>query len=296
MRPVDREDSRDRGPGGDEIRRTAEIIRAALDEDMGSGDITTGATVARRTRGVCRIVARQDLVLAGSFVAEIVFGFLDRRVRFTRLAEEGRRLRRGRPVAELSGPLGPMLTGERVALNFLQHLSGIATLTARYVRLAAPARVLDTRKTTPCLRALERYAVRTGGGLNHRFDLGEALLIKDNHIRAAGSVAEAVRRASRRYGEDRAIEVEVGTLRETREALAAGADIIMLDNMRPALVRRAVEIIAGRAVTEASGGITLENIGEYGATGVDFISVGAITHSAPAADLSMEVVSIDGHA
>ena len=266
------------------------IVEAALREDIGDGDITTAATVAKNKRGVCRIIAKEDLVLAGSFLARMVFSTLDKRVRYTPLADDGSRLRSGRPIAEVSGPLGPMLTGERVALNFLQRLSGIATLTEKFVRKARPVKVLDTRKTTPGLRVLERYAVRMGGGYNHRAGLYDAILIKDNHISAAGGVREAIRRVYRKYGDSIAVEVEARTLKETREAVVSGADIIMLDNMNPATIQKALKIINGRAVSEVSGGVTLENIGQYAATGVDFISVGALTHSAPSVDISMKVV------
>ncbi len=267
------------------------IVEAALREDLGEGDITTMATVAKSKEGRCRIVAKEDLVLAGSFLARMVFSSLDGRLKYRALAEDGTSVRRGRPIAEIRGPLAPMLTGERVALNFLQRLSGIATLTGKFVRKARPVKILDTRKTTPGLRVLERYAVRMGGGYNHRAGLHDAILIKDNHISAAGGVREAIRRVYRKYGDSIAIEVEASTLKETREAIAGGADIIMLDNMRPTRIRKALKMINGRAVTEVSGGITLSNIEEFASTGADFISVGALTHSAPAVDISMKVIT-----
>jgi len=271
------------------LQEAGSIVKAALREDIGAGDITTSATVARGRKGTAIIRAKQDLVLAGSFLAEMVFTQLDRRIRFTPLEKDGAKVRKGRTLAEVKGPLAPILTGERVALNFLQRLSGIATLTRKFVETARPVKVLDTRKTTPCLRPLERYAVRMGGGHNHRAGLYDAVLIKDNHIEAAGGIKEAVRRVIRKYGDSIAVEVEAATLKEVKEALAGNADIIMLDNMDPLKAERAIKIINGRAVSEVSGGINLENISEYAATGVDFISIGALTHSAPAVDISMKV-------
>ncbi len=266
------------------------IVEAALREDIGEGDITTDATVARSRKGVCRITAKEDLVLAGSFLARMVFSSLDRRLKYRAMAEDGTLVRRGKTIAEVSGPLAPMLTGERVALNFLQRLSGIATLTEKFVAKAGAVKILDTRKTTPGLRVLERYAVRMGGGYNHRSGLDDAILIKDNHISAAGGVREAIRRVYKKYGDSIAVEVEAASLRETREALGGGADIIMLDNMNPDKIEKALKLINGRAVTEVSGGVSLDNIRAYAATGVDFISIGALTHSAPAVDISMKVL------
>ncbi len=278
----------------DEDKRLREkapaIVEAALREDIGKGDITTAATVAQSRKGACRITAKEDLVLAGSFLARMVFCSLERRIKYRALAEDGALVRRGRTIAEVSGPLSPMLTGERVALNFLQRLSGVATLTEKFVAKARPVKILDTRKTTPGLRVLERYAVRMGGGYNHRFGLDDAILIKDNHISAAGGVREAIRRVYRKYGDSIAIEIEARTLKEVREALTGGADIIMLDNMDPEKIKKALKIIKGRAVTEVSGGMNLGNIAAYAATGVDFISIGALTHSAPAVDISMKVL------
>jgi len=265
-------------------------VKAALDEDVASGDITTTATVAKAKKGLCRIIAKEDLILAGSFLAKGVFKVLDKRIAYKALAEDGAKVKKGRAIAELSGPLAPLLTGERVALNFLQRLSGIATVTETFVKKAPGVKILDTRKTTPGLRIFERYAARLGGAYNHRSGLYDAVLIKDNHIKAADGIAEAVKKVSKKYGETMPIEVEVTTIKEAREALAAGVDIIMLDNMTPTKIKKVLKIIDKKAVTEASGGINLENIAEYAATGVDFISIGALTHSAPAVDISMKVI------
>jgi len=268
-------------------------IKAALAEDVGTGDITTAATVARSKKGVCRIMAKEDLVLAGIFIAEEVFKILDEKIIFTALAAEGTKVKKGHAIAELRGPLRPLLTGERLALNFLQRLSGIATLTEAFVKKAKEVKILDTRKTTPGMRAFERYAVRMGGGMNHRYGLFDAVLIKDNHIKAAGGLIKAVKKVKKKLGTTIPIEVEVTTITETKEALAAGADRIMLDNMSPAKIKKILKIIGGKAATEASGGINIANIEEYAATGVDFISIGALTHSAPAVDISMKVTGGD---
>jgi len=265
-------------------------VKAALDEDVASGDITTAATVARGKKGLCRIIAKEDLILAGSFLAKEVFQVLDKRIKYKALAEDGAKVKKGRAIAELRGPLAPLLTGERVALNFLQRLSGIATITNAFVKKTPGVKILDTRKTTPGMRIFERYAARLGGAYNHRCGLYDAVLIKDNHIKAAGGIAEAVKKVYKRYGDAIPIEVEVTTIKETKEALAAGADIIMLDNMSPTKIKKVLKIIDKKAVTEASGGINLENIAKYAETGVDFISIGALTHSAPAVDISMKVI------
>ncbi len=275
----------------DELMACGEaLIKAALDEDVADGDLTTNATVAKSKKGKCRIIAKENLILAGSFLAEGVFRSLDKGIKYRALAEEGAKVKKGRTIAELSGPLAPLLTGERVALNFLQRLSGIATVTETFVRLAPGVKILDTRKTTPGMRIFERYATRLGGAYNHRYGLHDAVLIKDNHIKAAGSITKAVKKVSRAYGDAIAIEVEVTTIKEAKEALASGADIIMLDNMDAAKIKKVLKIIDNMAVTEVSGGVNLANIKEYAATGVDFISIGALTHSAPAVDISMKVV------
>ena len=266
------------------------LVKAALAEDVGGGDVTTAAVVPRGTRGKARLVAKEDLVVAGLFVARMVFKSLDSRVVFKALVKDGASVKKGRTIATVSGRLGAILAAERVALNFLQRLSGIATLTARFVKRAGGrVTILDTRKTTPCMRMLERYAVRAGGAWNHRFGLFDGVLIKDNHIAVAGSVEEALKRVDRRYVQGTVREVEVSTLKQVREALKGGADIIMLDNMSVDKVKKARKLIGDSALVEVSGGITLENIKRYAATGVDFISVGALTHSAGAVDISMEV-------
>lgn len=269
------------------------LIRAALAEDVGEEDITTAAVIRGGDMGAARIIAKEDLVVAGLFMAEGVFARLDEEISFRALCKDGDFVKKGRALAEVSGRLSPILTGERVALNFLQRLSGVATLTRKFVEKAGnfDVRILDTRKTTPCLRLLERYAVRAGGGSNHRFGLFDCILVKDNHIKASGGVKEAVRRINERYRGTVPVEVEASNLKETREAVEAGADIIMLDNMDLPAIKKALKVIRNRAFVEVSGGVTLKNVGPIAKTGVDFISIGALTHSAPSVDLSMEVVS-----
>lgn len=272
-----------------------DLIRTWLLEDVGTGDVTTRAIVSPDQRGVAEIVVREAGVFCGVPVAEHVFAELDTELAFTSLVPEGSRVGPGTIVARLEGSLRSILTGERLALNLLQRLSGIATLTSRFVEAVAGTGVviLDTRKTTPGLRALEKYAVRVGGGRNHRFGLFDGILIKDNHIRAVGSVREAVRLARERAPHSLVIEVEVTTLEELDEALAAGADWILLDNMDLETIRQAVQRVAGRAKLEVSGGVTLDRIRAIAETGVDAISVGALTHSARALDISLEIVAID---
>ncbi len=236
------------------------------------------------------MLAKQEMVLAGLDVAREVFHYLDPAIQFTPLAKDGDRIKAGTVLARLSGKTRVLLTGERVALNFLQHLSGIATLTAKYVEKVKGLKVevLDTRKTLPGLRRLEKHAVRMGGGKNHRMGLYDMVLIKDNHIKAAGSITKAVEAARKKAGQLK-IEVETGNLEEAREALIAKVDIIMLDNMPVEVMREAVKLIAGRARVEASGNVTLDTIHAIAETGVDCISAGNITHSAPAADISMKI-------
>jgi len=276
--------------------RTAELddlVDAALREDLGRGlggtDITTRFVVDADLLGEARIIAKKGGVLSGSDAAARVFEKVNPPCEYIALKPDGTRLEPGDEVARVIGPLASILTAERTALNFLQRLSGIATVTRQYVdALAAyPAvTLLDTRKTTPGLRFLERAAVRAGGGHNHRDGLWDAILIKDNHVAAAGGVTEAIDRARRSR---MPVEVEVDTLEQLDEALAAGAEMILLDNMNPDLMRRAVEMTAGRARLEASGGMTLRGAVAAAKAGVDRISVGALTHSAPALDLSLEV-------
>ncbi len=268
-----------------------EQIRAWLLEDVGHGDLTTQLTVPQDAQGRGVILAKETGVLAGIEAARLVFHEVDPTLRFTALKADGDRLEPVQAVARIEGRLASILTAERLALNLLQRLSGIATLTRKYVEAVAgtQARILDTRKTTPGLRALEKYAVRVGGGHNHRFGLFDGILIKDNHIAAAGGVRAAVTRARARAPHGLRVEVEVTTLAELEEALEAGADVILLDNMDLPTLRQAVARAAGRARLEASGGMTLERVRAVAETGVDFISVGALTHSAKALDLSLEI-------
>jgi nicotinate-nucleotide pyrophosphorylase (carboxylating) len=263
------------------------VVRRALDEDLGSGDLTTQATVPPEMRARARITQKQPGVLFGMDAAQLAFALLDRDARFTRLADEGT-WRDGGPVLDIEGSAAALLGAERTALNFLQRLSGVATLTARYVEAVrgTRARVLDTRKTTPGLRLLEKAAVMAGGGTNHRAGLYDAILIKENHAAMAGGVGEAVRLA-RAAGPDVLVEVECQTEEEVQEALAADAPRILLDNMSPARMRAVVATVGERAELEASGGIDLETIRDVAETGVHFISVGALTHSAAALDLSL---------
>lgn len=266
-----------------------EIIRLALAEDIGPGDLTTSLTVAPDAEARAEISAKQDLVVAGLEAARFTFEMVDPLVAWTAKCRDGEFLRPGDVLVEIAGPAGSILTAERTALNFLMRLSGVATVTARFVEAVqgTRARVVDTRKTTPGQRALEKAAVRAGGGFNHRFGLFDGVLIKDNHIAAAGSVAAAVTLAKKGAPHTAKIEVEVEDLDQLEEALQAGADVILLDNMDLARMRRAVEITAGRALLEASGGVNLTTVAEIAATGVDIISAGALTHSAPAVDLSL---------
>ena len=268
------------------------MIRHALSEDIGPGDVTSEATIRAESVSVALILAKQDLVLAGLDVSRAVFHYLDPGIQFTIFRKDGNRMKAGTEIAKLSGNTRALLAGERVALNLLQHLSGIATLTAKYVELCKGLKVevLDTRKTLPGLRQFEKYAVRIGGGQNHRFGLYDGVLIKDNHIMAAGGIANAVNSARKSAHHLLKIEVETKTLEEVREALAVKADVIMLDNMPLDLMRKAVSLIGGRAFIEASGNVTLENIRQIAEIGVDFISSGSLTHSAPAVDISMKII------
>ena len=265
------------------------LIEHALLEDIHTGDITTQAVVPGKRAASARLIAKEEMVLAGMFVAERVFQRLSPAVVFTACLPEGGRAVKGDILATIQGNAADLLMGERVALNLLQRLSGIATLTSRYVAAVhgTNARVVDTRKTTPGLRELEKYAVRVGGGINHRTGLYDGILIKENHIVAAGGISEAIRRARAYIPHTLKIEIETETLEQVDEALAAGADIIMLDNMDLADMRTAVAAIAGRALVEASGGVNLETVRAIAETGVDIISVGALTHSPRAMDISM---------
>ena len=271
------------------------IIRLALAEDVGRGDITTEATVPPGAVARAEILQKAPGVVCGLPVVEAVFAALDRRVRFTPVvpegsfdADAGRRV-----VARIEGSAAAILTGERTALNFLQRLSGVATASRRAAQLVAgtPATVIDTRKTTPGLRVLEKYAVRVGGASNHRAGLDDGFLIKDNHIRAAGGITPAVHAAQRRAAPGQVVEVEVTTLRELDEALAAGATLILLDNFSTEQMRAAVAQARDRARLEASGGIGLDNLADVARTGVDYVSLGALTHSAGVLDFSLEVIA-----
>jgi len=269
------------------------IIETALREDIGAGDITTTATVDKKAEGSAEIIVKEGLIVAGILIAEAVFKTVDAGIAFKAFVKDGESVKKGKTIARISGRLSSLLAGERVALNFLQRLSGIATLTSYFVAKVkgCRAKILDTRKTTPGLRILEKYAVRMGGGFNHRFGLCDGILIKDNHIAAVGSIMEAVLRARENIPHNMLIEVEAKNLDEVRGAILAGADVIMLDNMKPAVMKQAVKIIGKKALIEASGGVNLQNVRVIAKTGVDFISIGALTHSARAVDISMEVVS-----
>src|SRR5437879_6067845 len=275
----------------EEIRR---VVQLALAEDVGGGDITTLATVAPNTIAKAVMIAREQLVVAGLPVAEAVFGELSSAIRIRRTAKEADRVAAGQSLLHVSGPAQAILTGERVALNFVQRLSGIATLTRQFVDAVrgTRAQVLDTRKTTPGLRRLEKYAVTCGGGHNHRFGLFDHVLIKDNHLAALrdespNPVAAAVKRAREKFPQHK-IEVETDTLEQVEQALAAGADILLLDNMNLVQLRVAVQQARGRAKTEASGGVNLAAIRPIAESGVDTISVGALTHSARAVDIALD--------
>ncbi len=269
-----------------------EIIQLALAEDIGSGDITTGATVPAGESAHARIVSKQSGVLAGSQIAEMVFEQVDPQLRINFNYHDGDRLDKGMTVVNISGPVAAILKGERVALNFLAHLSGVATMTAQFVAAVAgtSARIVDTRKTTPLIRAFEKEAVRAGGGANHRIGLYDMVLIKENHIRAAGSITKAVQQ-TRKYmattGISVKVEVETTNMDEVHEALAVSVDRIMLDNMTVDEMREAVSLINKQAEVEASGGVNLQTVRAIAETGVDLISVGALTHSVPAFDFSL---------
>lgn len=269
-------------------------VSAFLAEDLGRGDITTQSTVARNTRARGRFLAKEAMVIAGLEAAEAVFSTLDAQQQLEAFVSDGEEVEAGKVVARTSGFADVLLAGERVALNLLQRLSGIATLTRKYVRAVegTNAQIVDTRKTTPGLRMLEKYAVAAGGGRNHRFGLDDGVLIKDNHIALAGGVRGAVERARASVGHLHKVEVEVSTERDLREAIESGADIILLDNRTPEETARLVE--ASRALKpevmlESSGGITLENVRAYAEAGVDLISIGALTHSARAMDISFKI-------
>jgi nicotinate-nucleotide pyrophosphorylase (carboxylating) len=267
------------------------LVRLALSEDVGRGDITTEGTVDGDQRVRAVVLAKAPCVVAGLDVAREAFRQLDPKVEMTVHRRDGQRCDAGTTVAEVGGEAGALLTAERTALNFLQRLSAIASLTRQFVDAAGGRiTVLDTRKTTPILRALEKYAVRAGGGTNHRFALDDGILIKDNHVRLAGGVKPAVERM-RAANRDLPVEVEVQRLSEVDDALDAGADIVLLDNLSTPDIVAAVLKCRGKARTEVSGGVTLARMAELAATGADYVSIGALTHSAPAVDLSFEIVA-----
>ncbi|MEF3367654.1 carboxylating nicotinate-nucleotide diphosphorylase [Methylocystis sp. 9N] len=269
-----------------------EAARAALAEDLGrAGDVTTQATIPENAAAAAVIAARESGVVAGLALARDAFRLTDARILFEARVSDGARVEAGATIATISGPARSILSAERVALNFLGRLSGVATLTARYAQAIAHtrARICDTRKTTPLLRAFEKYAVRCGGGVNHRFGLDDAVLIKDNHIAVAGGVAQALRAAKAHVGHLVKIEIEVDTLDQLRQVLDEGADAVLLDNMALDDLRRAVAMVGGRMICEASGGVTLDTVAGVAETGVDLISVGALTHSAPALDLALDI-------
>lgn len=266
-------------------------IRAALREDLGTGDVTTDILIPQDRKGTAFFLAKEPFLVAGLDISLRVFELLCRDLVCLTRVKDGDPVHTGSTLLEIEGPLKGLLSGERVSLNILQHLSGVATLTRRFVDAVegTGARILDTRKTLPGLRALEKYAARVGGGFNHRSSLSEGILIKENHIRASGSIAEAIRKAREGAPHCLRVEVETTTLEEVREALEAGAETLLLDNMSVETIRRAVGLARGLARLEVSGGVTLENVRAVAETGVDWISVGRLTHSAPGVDVSMLV-------
>ncbi|MFH1387197.1 MAG: carboxylating nicotinate-nucleotide diphosphorylase [bacterium] len=274
------------------------IVKLALAEDIGSGDITTRAIIPREAEAKAVIIAKEDGIIAGLHVMEAVFRHVDRRIKVKAKREDGSAVKKGKIVAVLSGPAAGIITGERVALNFLQHLSGVATLTGKFKtktsKFKKKAKVIDTRKTTPGLRLLEKYAVKLGGGENHRLGLYDAILIKDNHIKSAGGIGKAVAKVKGAGNSGiggRGIEVEAKTIAEVKDAIKAKADRILLDNMKIKTLKEAVKLCKKVGVkTEASGGINLKNISAVAKTGVDYISIGALTHSAPALDISLKIL------
>jgi nicotinate-nucleotide pyrophosphorylase (carboxylating) len=275
----------------------SDVVNRALSEDLGRGDITSRSIVRFGINARGSFIAKQDLVLAGLEVADLVFGWFDEYIQIESTAADGEEIREGKVFARVIGDAQMLLSAERTALNFLQHLSGIATMTRKYVQaiIGTGAKIVDTRKTIPGLRMLEKYAVTVGGGHNHRMGLDDGVLIKDNHLIMAGSIAEAIGRTRQDAGHLHKIEVEVATLEHVKEALDARADILLLDNMAPEMVRQAVQLVREReqndrrTLIEASGGINLSNVREYAEAGVDLISIGALTHSAPAVDISFKI-------
>ncbi len=266
------------------------LIRMALQEDITSEDVSTNAVMRSAVKGTVDLIAKEDGIIAGLDVYARVFQILDEKTEISFNFKDGDAVKKGDLLGTVTGDIRVLLSGERVALNYLQRMSGIATYTKQVSKFLEGSKVtlLDTRKTTPNCRVFEKYAVRIGGGCNHRYNLSDGVLLKDNHIGAAGSVAKAVAMAKEYAPFVRKIEIEVETMEQVKEAVEAGADIIMLDNMTPEMMKEAVELIAGRAQTECSGNITKENIAKILETGVDFVSSGALTHSAPILDISMK--------
>ena len=266
------------------------LIRMALQEDITSEDVSTNAVMRSAVKGTVDLIAKEDGIIAGLDVYARVFQILDEKTEISFNFKDGEAVKKGDLLGTVTGDIRVLLSGERVALNYLQRMSGIATYTKQVSKLLEGSKVtlLDTRKTTPNCRVFEKYAVRIGGGCNHRYNLSDGVLLKDNHIGAAGSVAKAVAMAKEYAPFVRKIEIEVEPMEQVKEAVEAGADIIMLDNMTPEMMKEAVELIAGRAQTECSGNITKENIAKILETGVDFVSSGALTHSAPILDISMK--------
>lgn len=266
------------------------LIRMALQEDITSEDVSTNAVMRSAVKGTVDLIAKEDGIIAGLDVYARVFQILDEKTEISFNFKDGDAVKKGDLLGTVTGDIRVLLSGERVALNYLQRMSGIATYTKQVSKLLEGSKVtlLDTRKTTPNCRVFEKYSVRIGGGCNHRYNLSDGVLLKDNHIGAAGSVAKAVAMAKEYAPFVRKIEIEVETMEQVKEAVEAGADIIMLDNMTPEMMKEAVELIAGRAQTECSGNITKENIAKILETGVDFVSSGALTHSAPILDISMK--------
>lgn len=266
------------------------LIRMALQEDITSEDVSTNAVMRSAVKGTVDLITKEDGIIAGLDVYARVFQILDEKTEISFNFKDGDAVKKGDLLGTVTGDIRVLLSGERVALNYLQRMSGIATYTKQVSKLLEGSKVtlLDTRKTTPNCRVFEKYAVRIGGGCNHRYNLSDGVLLKDNHIGAAGSVAKAVAMAKEYAPFVRKIEIEVETMEQVKEAVEAGADIIMLDNMTPEIMKEAVELIAGRAQTECSGNITKENIAKILETGVDFVSSGALTHSAPILDISMK--------
>ena len=267
-----------------------QLIRMALQEDITSEDVSTNAVMPTATKGTGDLIAKEDGVIAGLDIYARVFTILDEKTEIDFHCKDGDEVKKGELMATVTGDIRVLLSGERVALNYLQRMSGIATYTRQVAKLLEGSKVtlLDTRKTTPNCRVFEKYAVRVGGGCNHRYNLSDGVLLKDNHIGAAGSVTKAIQMAKAYAPFVRKIEIEVETLEQVKEAVEAGADIIMLDNMTPEVMKQAVELIDGRAQTECSGNITKENIQKIREIGVDFVSSGALTHSAPILDISMK--------